>query len=82
MSISSSINIRSTGTFALPPVYLATVLSFTSVLGQVLAELMLVGRTELPIGFLSLARFSGAGKPRPAHGILGELTLEAPGYGT
>jgi len=36
---------------------------FTSVLGEALAELALEGRTALPIGFLSLARFSkGANK--------------------
>jgi glycine/D-amino acid oxidase-like deaminating enzyme len=33
---------------------------FTSVLGQALAELALEGRTDLPIGFLSLQRFGNA----------------------
>lgn len=33
---------------------------FTPVLGQALAELVLEGRTELPVGFLSLRRFNQA----------------------
>jgi sarcosine oxidase len=36
---------------------------FTCVLGEILAELAVDGRTNLPIGFLSLARLAGANIP-------------------
>jgi sarcosine oxidase len=37
---------------------------FTGVLGEALADLALTGRTELPIGFLSVARFTGLAPTR------------------
>jgi glycine/D-amino acid oxidase-like deaminating enzyme len=35
---------------------------FTSVLGEALADLATEGATRLPIGFLSVGRFGGAGR--------------------